>query len=54
MQTLRNNAMSLKGTNLTPKEYLIVNEIVASISNEQRKMTALKNGIEQSLQGFSR
>lgn len=54
MQTLYNNAMSLKGNNLSSKEYQIVNEIIASISNEQRKMTALKNGIEQSVQGFSR
>lgn len=54
MQELYRTAMSLKGNNLSPKEYQIVNEIVSSISNEQRKMTILKNGIEQSVQGFSR
>ena len=54
IQTLRNNAISLKENNLSPKEYQIVSEIVSSISNEQRKMTILKNGIEQSVQGFSR
>ena len=54
MQTLHSNAMSLKGNDLSSKEYQIVNDIIASISNERRKMTTLKNGIEQSVQGFSR
>ena len=54
MQTLYNKAMSLKGNNLSSKEYQIVNEIIASISNEQRKMTIFRSDIEQSIQGFSR
>lgn len=54
MQKLYRTAMSLKGNNLSPKEYQIVNEIIASISNEQRKMTIFRSDIEQSIQGFSR
>ena len=54
MQELYRTAMSLKGNNLSPKEYQIVNEIIASISNEQRKMTIFRSDIEQSIQGFSR
>lgn len=54
MQELYRSAMSLKGNNLSPKEYQIVNEIIASISNEQRKMTIFRSDIEQSIQGFSR
>lgn len=54
MQTLHSNAMSLKGNNLSSKEYQIVNEIVASISKEQSKMTALRDGIEKSVQHFGR
>lgn len=54
MQTLRNNAMSLKGNNLSPKEYQIVNDIIASISNERRKMITLRDGIEKSVQHFGR
>ena len=54
MQELYRTAMSLKGNNLSPKEYQIVNEIIASISNERRKMTIFRSDIEQSIQGFSR
>lgn len=54
MQTLHGNAMSLKGNNLSAKEYQIVNEIVASISKEQSKMTGLRDGIEKSVQHFGR
>lgn len=54
MQILHDDAMSLKGNNLSRKEYQIVSDIISSILKEQRKMTTLKNGIEQSIQGFSR
>ncbi len=54
MQILHDDAMSLKGNNLSHKEYQIVNDIISSILKEQSKMTTLKNGIEQSVQGFSR
>lgn len=54
MRILHDDAMSLKGNNLSHKEYQIVNDIISSILNEQRKITTLKNGIEQSVQGFSR
>ena len=54
MQELYRNAMSLKGNNLSSKEYQIANEIVLSISNEQNKMIALRDGIEKSVQHFGR
>lgn len=54
MQDLYRNAMALKGNNLSSKEYQIINEIVASISKEQSKMTSLRDGIERSVQHFGR
>lgn len=54
MQDLYRNAMSLKANNLSSKEYQIINEIVASISKEQSKMTGLRDGIEKSVQHFGR
>lgn len=54
MQELYRNALSLKGNNLSSKEYQIANEIVLSISNEQNKMIALRDGIEKSVQHFGR
>lgn len=54
MKDLHRNAMSLKGNNLSSKEYQIVNEIVASNSKEQSKMTSLRDGAERSVQYFGR
>jgi len=54
MQKLGNTANSIKGNNLSPTEYQVVNEILASISSEKEKMMGLRDGIEQSVQRFGR